>query len=518
MLNVNKGQVMSSEIVWLLLVGYVQCARILVVVPTPSFSHQVVFRPLTQQLARRGHSLVVLTTDPAPPHPNVTQIDLHDSYDLWRERFIKTASGRKNDLYNQMYTALDLMVEIFEKQMGFPEVVKLLGDPGQKFDLVLAEAWVHPTLALGHHFRAPVIQVSSAGVMNEVYEAMGSPGYSYLHTDFLRTRIYNLTLWEEAQELYNRYRLHQLFISFEEKEEAMLRRVFGEGREGREGGLPPLRDLKREVELVFVNVDPLWDGLRPAPPGVLHLGGLHIPPPQELPQELKAWLDASPRGVVYVSFGTNTDPALLGAASMATLRRVLGALPYDVLWRRAPPPLPANARHAHWLPQPDLLRHEKIVLFITQAGLQSLDEALRCGVPLLALPLLGDQWFNAEQIQRYGAGRRLHLDTLTDSELNQTIYTLINDKSYRENSRRLGAAMRDRPQSSLECAVWWTERVLRRRGGLRLRPTPPSPPLPLPLPLAAAALAAAVATAAALAACYCICISLLRGARKMKTA
>lgn len=73
-------------------------------------------------------------------------------------------------------------------------------------------------------------------------------------------------------------------------------------------------------------------------------------------QELEAWLESWPRGVVYVSFGTNADPAWLGARPLRALRRVLGALPHGVLWPRAPPPLPANVRAAGWLPQADLLR------------------------------------------------------------------------------------------------------------------------------------------------------------------
>lgn len=239
---------------WLLLATPALGARILLAAPMPSLSHQLTLRPLAQQLARRGHQLVLLTTDPAPPHPNITQIDLHDSYDLWRRRYVQTVSGETTDSYTQVDTALDVMVHIFERQMRFPDVAKLLDDPEQRFDLVIAEAWMRPTLALGYRFRAPVIQISTTGVTNEVYEATGSPGYSYLYPDFLRTRLYNLTLWEEARELYDRFRLHRLLESYEAREDAMLQRVFG-------AGLPPLRALQRGVELLLVNVDPLWDGL-----------------------------------------------------------------------------------------------------------------------------------------------------------------------------------------------------------------------------------------------------------------
>lgn len=65
----------------------VHSARILAWFPSPSISHQVVFRPVTQELAKRGHEVVVITTDPAfPPGQapsNLTEIDVHDmSYNI----------------------------------------------------------------------------------------------------------------------------------------------------------------------------------------------------------------------------------------------------------------------------------------------------------------------------------------------------------------------------------------------------------------------------------------------------
>lgn len=46
-------------------IGSNEAARILAIFPAPSISHQVVFRPLTQALAKRGHEIVVITPDPA---------------------------------------------------------------------------------------------------------------------------------------------------------------------------------------------------------------------------------------------------------------------------------------------------------------------------------------------------------------------------------------------------------------------------------------------------------------------
>ncbi|XP_063535724.1 UDP-glucuronosyltransferase 2B17-like [Cydia strobilella] len=257
---------------------YGDTARILIVVPTPSISHQVVFRPIAQELAKR-HRVVILTTDPAFPDqapPNLTEIDLHESYAPWIDRFVKTASGKRNDLYTQYNTALDLMLEIFPKQMKSEAVKRVFGKEKQ-FDLVIAEAWPRPALALSHVFKAPVILMSSLGGMDEHYHLMGSPLNPILYPDFLRTRLYNLTLWEKVTELYNRYLLYRSIISYQEKEDVMLRDLFGKDT-------PPLEELKKNVELLLVNIDPVFEGYRPVPPNVIHLGSLNCAPSKDLPQ------------------------------------------------------------------------------------------------------------------------------------------------------------------------------------------------------------------------------------------
>ncbi|XP_061714743.1 UDP-glycosyltransferase UGT5-like [Cydia pomonella] len=435
-------------------------ARILIVVPTPSISHQVVFRPIAQELAKR-HRVVILTTDPAYPDqapPNLTEIDLHDiSYAPWNDRFLKTANEKQNNLYTQVGTGLDVILEIFPKQMK-SEAVKKVFETEKQFDLVIAEGWTRPARALSHVFKAPVILMSTFGGTDEQYQLMGAPVNPILYPDFLRMRLYNLTLWEKVTEVHNRYKLYRLIMAHEEKENVMLRDLFGKDT-------PPLEEINKNVELLMVNIDPVFEGYRPLPPNVIHLGSVHCAPSKDLPQDLKSWMDSSKHGVVYVSFGTNADPSLLPPERMAIFIRIFEKLPYDVLWKWKEPPagLPANVRTGAWLPQFDLLRHKKLVLFITQAGLQSTDEALRAGVPLLAFPMLGDQWFNAEQYERLGVGRRLEISSFTEEQLQENIEEIIKDQGYRSRSKLLSEEMQDRSESSLERAVWWIERTLRRR-------------------------------------------------------
>lgn len=71
--------------------------------------------------------------------------------------------------------------------------------------------------------------------------------------------------------------------------------------------------------------------------------------------------------------------------------------------------------------------HKKVKLFITQGGLQSTDEALSAGVPLIGVPMLADQWYNAEQYLIHKIGMKLDLETFTEEELKHAIYTITNN-------------------------------------------------------------------------------------------
>lgn len=71
--------------------------------------------------------------------------------------------------------------------------------------------------------------------------------------------------------------------------------------------------------------------------------------------------------------------------------------------------------------------HPNIKLFITQGGLQSTDEAIIAGVPLIGVPMLGDQWYNVEQYVRHKIGVRLDMESLTKKKFLDAIQTVISD-------------------------------------------------------------------------------------------
>ncbi|KAJ0171757.1 hypothetical protein K1T71_012520 [Dendrolimus kikuchii] len=455
----------------LLTISCNEAARILVVIPTPSISHQVVFRPLMLELAKRGHEIIAITTDPLPKEAtsgNITEIDLHDiSYKGWKQEISKkstTTTENIDGLFTQMTVFLNVLNAVFEKQMRTKEVQDLIKS-NQKFDLLLVEAWVRPALAFAHIFEIPAIFVSSFGNLLLTNEVMGAATHPILYPDIMRQKLNNLSLWDKIVEVYNYYRVNYVVSNSVYNENKSLKRLFGED-------FPTYHDLVKYVQLSLINVHPIWENNRPVPPSVVYIGGIHQIPKKELPKDLETYLNSSKNGVIYISFGTNIDPSMLPPERIQTLIKGFSELPFDVLWKFNKDEMPGKSKNiklSKWLPQSDLLRHPKIKLFITQGGLQSTDEAISAGVPLIGIPMIADQWYNVEQYVHHKIGARLDMETLTKDKFKDTIQMIIGDESYKNNIIRLRSIMYDQPQTALDRSVWWVEHVLRHKGAEHLR-------------------------------------------------
>lgn len=255
--------------------------RILGVFPTPSISHQVVFRPLMHELAKRGHEVTVITPDPAYPKgktpQNLTEIDVHDiSYNIWNA-FVEAEKGNSDDLADQVKLGLKLLVAVFEAQVSTPEVQKLILDKKKKFDVIFTESCVRLALSFSYLYDAPIIEFSSFAAFLGSYEAMGAASHPLIYPYSVLQNFHNMTMSEKISQ----FKLYYTYLNFYDKQEVienkLLKKLFGPFT-------PDVSELKKNVHLLFLNVHPLWDLNRPVPPNIIYLGGLHQNQPKELPK------------------------------------------------------------------------------------------------------------------------------------------------------------------------------------------------------------------------------------------
>ena len=88
---------------------------------------------------------------------------------------------------------------------------------------------------------------------------------------------------------------------------------------------------------------------------------------------------------------------------------------------------PKNVFISKWLPQDDVLAHPNIKLFISHCGLGGMIEAKYHGVPIIGLPLFGDQDTVAANIEKEGWGMKLELGELSEKSLSRAIKTVLGD-------------------------------------------------------------------------------------------
>lgn len=262
----------------------VQPAKILAVFPTPSISHQIVFRKITQELINRGHEVTVITPDPVydkdKSPSNLKEIDVHDiSYGIWKKMMAENFKINQNSIskFKEMRLASLLLFHIFAAQLQTPEVQNLISNKDNKFDLIFVEAVILPALAFSHIFKAPVILVSSFGAIFNSNDIIGSPSHPILYPSPLSRRLYNLTLLEKINTIYNHFSIQYANYLNKIDESALLKQILGPD-------VPSLSELYNNVDIFFINLHPIWADNHPVPPGVVYMGGIHQLPEKELPK------------------------------------------------------------------------------------------------------------------------------------------------------------------------------------------------------------------------------------------
>lgn len=255
-----------------------ESTRILAVFPTPFYSHQFVFRPLTSALAKRGHDVTVITPFPAFPSgtapENFTEISLENVIRKLSQNVRHDDFRAAKDIYTQQMIVFDAIRDLYD---GMLVELKDFIHSGQQFDLIIGEACTRFAIVFSVIFKAPFVQVSSYGGTFDTFNIVGAPIHPLVYPLSIREKFNDLTMMDKIYEMYEHYRLVKLYNDVEEAENEVTRRHLG-------ANFPDLKDLVRNVEMILLNVHPIWDNNRPVPPNLVYLGGLHLQQQKELPK------------------------------------------------------------------------------------------------------------------------------------------------------------------------------------------------------------------------------------------
>lgn len=246
-------------------------ARILGLVPTPSYSHQHFFHPIWRELSLRGHNVTILTTDPvnAPELTNLTQIDMRSAYKYVPNFRIQLLQFNP---VNYLWYLHELFDIINEYELSHPKVQQLI-QTNESFDLVLTES-LHPEfMAFGEIFNCPIVLISSFKLQNIIHVAVGNPSHPVLYPEYTLPFYGKLSFKERiistCYEIYTYF--YMTYTVFPRRDELAIR-YFGKN-------IPSIKDMLKKVSMIFVASDPVKADTRALGTMTISIGAIHLLPP-----------------------------------------------------------------------------------------------------------------------------------------------------------------------------------------------------------------------------------------------
>ncbi|KFD61730.1 hypothetical protein M514_10991 [Trichuris suis] len=176
--------------------------------------------------------------------------------------------------------------------------------------------------------------------------------------------------------------------------------------------------------------------------------------------------DPSSNGTIVFSFGHIAD---WKEAPIELIKAVSSAFEslsqYRIVWQfNGNVSTVSSSRHLRiepWIPLPSLLQHPKTVLFITHSGMKSFREAICFTVPMVSIPLFGDQVRNTILTKFHGLGVSLDKTQLTEESLYKTILNVLHDGGYKRRITKLSAMLSDNLMDETAKGSFWISFYLR---------------------------------------------------------
>lgn len=303
---------------------------------------------------------------------------------------------------------------------------------GETFDLVITEFFnTDCMLAIAHKLNVPFIGLSSCTLMPWHLDRVGMPNFpSYIPALFMG---YNEDM-SFAERLGNWITLQSFKLAYRffnnRAANSLIEEYLGPG-------IPDVEELAKRTSLIMVNTHHSLSGTKPLTPSVVEIGGVYLfsshknTLDSKLDAELKNFLDSADNGVIYISWGSMIKADTLPADKRDGILQALAMQPQKVLWKwenDTIPNKPDNVFIRKWMPQRDVLCHPKVRVFMAHGGLLGSSEAAYCGVPVIATPMYGDQFFNAASLKHRGMGVVLPYEEISKETVHRALQTTLDPR------------------------------------------------------------------------------------------
>ncbi|CAH1153880.1 unnamed protein product [Phaedon cochleariae] len=447
--------------------------RILGVFPLGMPSHYFLGNSLLKGLAEAGHDVTIVTVfhEKNPPNGTYREIFLDGVYETQRDSDIfKAVLSVKKTQTNfipflwiyQMNTLGYFVCEETLKHQKMQDLIK----SNEKFDVFITSQFLIESLkGLAPHFNAHQVIFNNVMANSWMNHLVGNPSLPSFHPEIMLGFPPKMSFYQRMHNTFYKFvqtlNYHMFYYPTHNE---LVQKYISEDIS--------LYDVLYNVSLVLSNSHPSLTVIQPSVPVIKEIGGFHVSPPKALTGDLKSYLDGAENGVIYFSLGSYLKSEDLSADTRAALLNAFAKRRERVIWKwddAVLPGQPSNVKVAKWLPQSDILAHPNIKLFITHGGYLSRTETVYHGVPVIALPILGDQRMNAKAAVNDGYGIALDISNLTEAALSAAIEEILSNPKYIDNVKLRSRIMRDRKQTPIEEAAYWIDYIVKYNGAEHLR-------------------------------------------------
>ncbi|XP_069118970.1 UDP-glucuronosyltransferase 1A9-like [Argopecten irradians] len=211
----------------------------------------------------------------------------------------------------------------------------------------------------------------------------------------------------------------------------------------------------------LVETDFLIDYPKPSLPHVAFVGGISTKPSKILSDQFQSFMDSSETGAVIVSFGSGLNG--FPSDRMDTLIKAFKQRHdlHFIVKHGLLAHLEGNVMFSPWIPQNDLLGHNKTVAFFTHCGNNGQFEALYHGVPMVGFPLFADQYYNCERMRQRQYGLVLEFCSFDVEDIETALISITTNKKYLYNIRNASHIFHGRSETPLQRASYWIDHVMR---------------------------------------------------------
>lgn len=236
-----------------------------------------------------------------------------------------------------------------------------------------------------------------------------------------------------------------------------------------------VNELALQAEIYLVEGDHVLDFAKPELPNMKLIGCTAPTTGKPLQDPFKSFVEGSKRGVAVVTFGSSVVNIPSKVAEM--MAEAFEQQELDVVWRVNYTSLnPGKVFTSQWIPQNDILAHPNTRLFVSHCGANGQYEALYHGIPMLCLPLFGDQNYNAQRSTAKGFGLHANILDLSASHLANLMKEVYGNTKYQSNIKKASILFRQLYNEPHKMAAFWIDHVM-EYGGTYMRSAGQNMPL-----------------------------------------